>query len=190
MMQITLDSNEEHLLQVKGTSGTIAGAPAITSLTLVTNKTTYGPYGCVQGKRFQSSREGKVVGFFGQASTTLHQLGVITSIYALPGNGTCTRCTVPYLYCCDCTLQHSPFPTTFKHRPIETGVSGGGKTPGHDAGAVIVTSGTDKVPGDKPGKAPEPSKPAAERPIAPATEPGRGVVKAKDPVGAAGVVQV
>jgi len=84
-------------------------------------------------------------------------------------------------------LHRETYPAQVQ-RPIETGVAGGGKTPGHSA--VSVTPGTEKVAGDKPGKAPEPSKPAAERPIAPGTEPGRPVVKPKDPVGAAGIVQV
>jgi len=47
-----------------------------------------------------------------------------------------------------------------------------------------------EVAGHKPGKVPEPSKPAAERPIAPATKPGQPGVTPKDPVGAAGIVQV
>lgn len=118
ILQILMDSSNEHLVQVRGTTAVVDGRSVITSLTLVTNKATYGPYGAVHGRRFQSTKEGKVVGFFGTASTVLHQLGVITLIYAPPGNGLCIRCTTPYLYCCSCTVQHSPVPRPFGPGPI------------------------------------------------------------------------
>lgn len=115
-MQIHIDSCNEYLLQVKGTSGIVDGSPTITSLMIITNKTTYGPYGCIQGKRFQSSPTGKVVGFFGQASKILNQLGVITMIYVAPYNKQCNRCKMPYVYSCYCTVKNSNVQKDFSRR--------------------------------------------------------------------------
>jgi len=71
----------EYLVQVRGTSGFVDGEHAIRSLTFVTNKHIYGPYGAEQGRRFQSTPGGKVVGFFGQSGIILNQLGVVTVLH-------------------------------------------------------------------------------------------------------------
>lgn len=49
----------------------------VTSLTFVTNKNVYGPYGKERGQRFESLSGGKVMGFFGKSGTLLDQLGVL-----------------------------------------------------------------------------------------------------------------
>lgn len=80
-MQISLKDTDSYLVQVKGTFAKVAGVIAITSLTFVTSKQTYGPFGFARGTHFQSHQHGKIVGFFGKSSTAIDQLGVITQIY-------------------------------------------------------------------------------------------------------------
>jgi len=79
-VQISLKDTDSYLVQVKGTFGKVAGTISITSLTFVTSKRTYGPFGSARGTHFQSYQHGKVVGFFGKSSTSIDQLGVITQI--------------------------------------------------------------------------------------------------------------
>lgn len=68
-------------MQVKGTTGNITpGGTMVTSLTFVTNKQTYGPFGPVAGDAFESNPRGKVVGFFGRSWTFLDSIGVITEL--------------------------------------------------------------------------------------------------------------
>lgn len=145
-----MDFPDEYLLQVKGTTGTVDGVPAITSLTIVTSRKTHGPFGSVQGKKFQSSREGKVVGFFGQASNILHQLGVITLIVAAPDRGQCTRCQAQYVYCCKCTLPKQSLPGSSSREVITTTVIDDGYTRypgGYTTTQTLVTPGTrEQVP--------------------------------------------
>jgi len=65
---------------------TIQQEDVISSLTIVTNKKTYGPYGSDSGRRFQTSSEGIVVGFYGRASlTSLDQIGCIVKMPNSPG---------------------------------------------------------------------------------------------------------
>lgn len=52
----------------------------ITSLTFVTNKKSYGPYGKVRGRGFETSSDGKVVGYFGKSGSQLNQIGVIKKL--------------------------------------------------------------------------------------------------------------
>jgi len=52
----------------------------ITSLTFITNKKTYGPFGIVTDKKFESKIHGKVVGFFGRSDEFLDQIGLITEV--------------------------------------------------------------------------------------------------------------
>jgi len=52
----------------------------VTSLTFVTNKQTYGPYGTITDKKFESMLHGKVVGFYGRSEDFLDQIGVITEV--------------------------------------------------------------------------------------------------------------
>lgn len=92
-VQFELDCPNERLLQVKGTisilkdpknHGHIMGDEAaavddvVSSITFVTTKTSYGPYGTPKGRQFQSSPLGKVVGFFGRAATYVNSIGTFT----------------------------------------------------------------------------------------------------------------
>lgn len=52
----------------------------ITSLSFVTNKRTYGPFGNARGTHFQSFKHGRIVGFFGKSSKQIDSLGVFTRI--------------------------------------------------------------------------------------------------------------
>ena len=74
-------------MQVKGTS---APAPdldydVVSSLTFITNKTTYGPFGVVVGRQFQSSPQGKVMGFFGAHGRNVDNIGFLT-VFSHPHN--------------------------------------------------------------------------------------------------------
>lgn len=70
------------MVYVKGTFGKVAGTLTITSLTFVTSKGSFGPFGSARGTHFQSYQHGKIVGFFGKFSTQIDQVGVITQIRA------------------------------------------------------------------------------------------------------------
>lgn len=77
--QISLGHPLEYLVQVKGTTGSFASGEGITSLTFITNKNVYGPYGCVTRDSFENPSGQKVTGFFGRASNLfLNQLGVFS----------------------------------------------------------------------------------------------------------------
>jgi len=81
-LQISLKDTNSYLVQIKGTFGKVASTISITSLTFITSKRTYGPFGSTRGTHFQSYQHGKIVGFFGRSSTSIDQLGVITQICA------------------------------------------------------------------------------------------------------------
>uniref|UniRef100_A0A0E0MFL3 Jacalin-type lectin domain-containing protein n=1 Tax=Oryza punctata TaxID=4537 RepID=A0A0E0MFL3_ORYPU len=69
----------EFLVQVSGTVGPFnVVSEVITSLTLVTNVCSYGPFGQPQGTPFCTSVEknNSIVGFFGQSGTYLNSVGV------------------------------------------------------------------------------------------------------------------
>lgn len=63
---------------MKGTSGSLSFGDGITSLTFVTNKNIYGPFGCVTLDSFQNPSGQKVTGFFGRACMFLNQLGIFS----------------------------------------------------------------------------------------------------------------
>lgn len=76
-MQIQFSLSE----YLTGISGTIASSPygvIITSLTLVTNTRTYGPYGQVGGTPFQIPIQikGSIVGFFGRVGWYVDAFGI------------------------------------------------------------------------------------------------------------------
>lgn len=79
-LQIPLKETDSYLIYVEGTFGKVAGVVTITSLTFVTNKRTYGPFGIVRGTHFQTFKHGRIVGFFGKSSTQIDSLGVFTRI--------------------------------------------------------------------------------------------------------------
>jgi hypothetical protein len=76
-----LDFPTEYLVQVRGTSAPAAcvAYDVVTSLTFVTNRTTYGPFGAVVGCQFQSSPHCKVIGFFGKTGRLLDSIGSFTN---------------------------------------------------------------------------------------------------------------
>lgn len=78
-MQINLDPSES-LLDVYGTIGPYVDSRSdvITSITFVTSKDTYGPYGTGGGVPFSTPVKGNssIVGFFGYAGRYMHAIGV------------------------------------------------------------------------------------------------------------------
>jgi len=57
----------------------------VTSLTFVTNKRICGPYGSITGGlNFETTQYGKVMGFYGRATTCLHSIGVLAEVEDLP----------------------------------------------------------------------------------------------------------
>lgn len=83
--QIVFDFPDEHLVQVRGTFGRVpAPGDMVTSLTFITNKKTYGPFGVVRGKLFKSSEGVRIVGFHGKSCAFLDRIGVFTTKEAPP----------------------------------------------------------------------------------------------------------
>lgn len=62
---------------VSGTNGTYEGYEVVTSLTIVTNINTYGPFGTPRGTAFSVEPRGdtEVVGFFGNSGDRLAAIG-------------------------------------------------------------------------------------------------------------------
>lgn len=76
---------------MRGTTKEVASIGiAVTSITFVTNKKTYGPYGSVTGANFESARHGKIMGFFGRVTTCVQSFGVLAEIEDLPDVETVT----------------------------------------------------------------------------------------------------
>ena len=81
-VQITFQEPDEYLVQVRGTTRQVPSVGVVvTSLTFVTNRKTYGPYGpATGGSGFETIRHGKVTGFFGRAtSTCVLSIGVLAA---------------------------------------------------------------------------------------------------------------
>ena len=80
-MQITFQEPDEYLVQVRGTTRQVPSVGVVvTSLTFVSNKKTYGPYGpATGGSGFETTVHGKVTGFYGSATTCVHSIGVVTA---------------------------------------------------------------------------------------------------------------
>lgn len=80
-MQIPIGPTE-NVVKVTGTIGEFEGDTIVTSLTILTNVGTYGPFGNENGTPFNLPKNDgdKVVGFFGRAGLFLNALGV----YATP----------------------------------------------------------------------------------------------------------
>ena len=80
-MQITL-ALSEFIKQVLGTTGTVGGETVVTSLTLVSSVTTYGPFGKANGTPFcsQVPDSNTIAGFYARAGGSVNALGV----YACP----------------------------------------------------------------------------------------------------------
>lgn len=84
VVQITFEQPDEYLVQVRGTTGRVPSQQGVvvTSITFVSNKRTYGPYGSASGgEGFESVRHenGRVVGIFGRATSCVHSIGFRTA---------------------------------------------------------------------------------------------------------------
>lgn len=76
---VSLQYPVEFLKKVVGTAApdqTIYGTEVVTSVTFITNKRSYGPYGHERGTRFESPGK-EVVGFYGRSGALLDRLGVL-----------------------------------------------------------------------------------------------------------------
>ena len=84
-MQIVFE-DDEHLVQVTGTEGQAYGTlTVVTSLTLISNKRSYGPYGKEEsGTRFQTLPNGRVLGFYGRCGGMVDELGAFVAQPSLP----------------------------------------------------------------------------------------------------------
>jgi hypothetical protein len=71
----------EYLVQVKGTTGKVSPVGTlVTSLTFITNKQAYGPFGPATGSPFGTRPGGKVVGVIGRSGSFLDAIGFITEV--------------------------------------------------------------------------------------------------------------
>lgn len=79
LLQIQLDQSE-YLMEISGTINSLPKAPygAITSLTLVTNASSYGPYGEGGGTHFKipTRNNSSIVGFFGRVGWYVEAFGI------------------------------------------------------------------------------------------------------------------
>ena len=85
-MQIVFES-DEYLVQVTGTQGIAYGKlTLVKSLTLITNKRSYGPYGdkYSTGTSFQTHPNAQVLGFFGRCGWMVDQLGAFVALPPRP----------------------------------------------------------------------------------------------------------
>lgn len=56
----------------------------MTSLIFISNKKIYGPYGSTKGLGFETIPHGKVLGFYGRATSYLHNIRVFIQVEDLP----------------------------------------------------------------------------------------------------------
>lgn len=78
-MQVKLDSPDEFLTSIHGHYGSLIerGPVFVRSLTLESNKRTYGPFGIEQGIYFSlPTTGGKIIGFHGKSGWYLDAIGV------------------------------------------------------------------------------------------------------------------
>lgn len=87
-VQISFNRPEEYLTQVKGTAGKVSGIEIITSLTFISNKRSFGPYGEVAGYSFETSPDREVTGFIGRSGDFIDQIGIITGTPGYPDTTT------------------------------------------------------------------------------------------------------
>ena len=67
------------VLNRAGTQGIAYKLTLVTSLTLITNKRSYGPYGKASGTSFQTHPNAQVLGFFGRCGWMVDQLGAFVA---------------------------------------------------------------------------------------------------------------
>ena len=85
-----MDYPEEFLMGISGYYSPVEenlGMETIRSLSFMTNKGVYGPFGLEVGTYFCSPTlpTGKIVGFFGRAASYLHSIGVHMKYQRLEG---------------------------------------------------------------------------------------------------------
>jgi hypothetical protein len=114
--------SDEYLAQVTGTHGVAHALKAVTSLTFITNKRSYGPFGTESGTSFQTSPNSRVLGFYGRCGWMVDQLGAFVAHSPLPvlvsepwggvggspfydGRGEISQITVVSTSQCICRLQ-------------------------------------------------------------------------------------
>lgn len=78
VLQVRLDYPDEFLTSIHGHYGNLQawGTVLVRSLTFVSNKRTYGPYGIEQGTYFTFPTSSKIVGFHGKCGWYLDAIGV------------------------------------------------------------------------------------------------------------------
>ncbi|KAJ9556690.1 hypothetical protein OSB04_011304 [Centaurea solstitialis] len=81
-LAINLEKDEE-ITGIQGTFGVVptvpfGNIPLISSLSLLTNKKTHGPFGMKEGTHFSQSWDaGSLVGFYGRAGSYMDSLGCL-----------------------------------------------------------------------------------------------------------------
>ncbi|KAK1661012.1 hypothetical protein QYE76_049171 [Lolium multiflorum] len=74
---------DEYLIDMKGKLGDCKGSYRLRSLTLVSNRRTFGPYGTEEGAPFElPAAGGRIVGFHGRSGTFLDALGTYVKMDA------------------------------------------------------------------------------------------------------------
>ncbi|KAF7027097.1 hypothetical protein CFC21_039169 [Triticum aestivum] len=74
---------DEYLISVKGHLGTIYDRLSVRSLTFISNRRTYGPYGKEEGAPFElPAAGGRIVGFHGRSDSYLNALGTYVKMDA------------------------------------------------------------------------------------------------------------
>lgn len=79
LFQISFTGADEYLTQIKGTHAQVSGIEIITSISFISNKMTYGPFGRETGTAFQSPTGKRIVGLFGRAATYVDKIGVVVT---------------------------------------------------------------------------------------------------------------
>lgn len=78
--KIEIQWPSEHLKSISGTYGSYEGQLVITSLSFITNLTTYGPFGTAPGETFSIPiADSAVVGFHGRCASYLDALGIFVT---------------------------------------------------------------------------------------------------------------
>lgn len=67
------------MTQIHGTYGHIFGEEMITSLTFMSNKQKYGPFGRQIGESFSTPSGKKIMGFFGRVAAYFDQIGIVVA---------------------------------------------------------------------------------------------------------------
>lgn len=84
--EIPIRGSDESVVEVRGTTGIYNyPTPVVTSITFVTNKRTYGPYGNESGEKFSYSvKNGYILGFHGRQGQYVDAIGFTVVSTGLP----------------------------------------------------------------------------------------------------------